>query len=77
MAEEELQGQCLEPARSPDDQLVAIGVDAEPRPDPAYARSRDIPHLVGDSTKLRRATGWAPALSLDLTLRGLLDAEAD
>ena len=54
-----------------------IGVEAEPRPDPAYARSRDIPHLVGDSTKLRRATGWAPAHSLDTTLRGLVDAEAD
>jgi len=54
-----------------------VGVDADPRPDPAYARSRDIPYLVGDSTKLRRTTGWAPAISLDMTLRGLLDAEAD
>jgi GDP-4-dehydro-6-deoxy-D-mannose reductase len=54
-----------------------IGVEAEPRPDPAYVRSRDIAHLVGDSTKLRRATGWAPALSLETTLRGLVDAEAD
>jgi nucleoside-diphosphate-sugar epimerase len=39
-------------------------------------RSRDLPHLVGDSTKLRRATGWTPTLSLDQTLRGLVDAEA-
>lgn len=54
-----------------------MGVAAEPRPDPAYTRSHDIPHLVGDSTKLRRATGWAPAISLDMTLRGLVDAEAD
>jgi GDP-4-dehydro-6-deoxy-D-mannose reductase len=53
-----------------------IGVRAEPRPDPGYVRSRDLPHLVGDSTKLRRATGWTPRLSLDQTLRGLVDAEA-
>jgi GDP-4-dehydro-6-deoxy-D-mannose reductase len=53
-----------------------VGVPAEPRPDPRFARSRDLPHLVGDSTKLRRATGWAPRLSLDQTLRGLVDAEA-
>ncbi len=53
-----------------------VGVRAEPRPDPAFARSRDLPHLVGDSTKLRRATGWTPTLSLDQTLRGLVDAEA-
>jgi GDP-4-dehydro-6-deoxy-D-mannose reductase len=53
-----------------------VGVQAEPRPDPALARSRDLPHLVGDSTKIRRATGWTPTLSLDQTLRGLVDAEA-
>ena len=54
-----------------------IGVRAEPEPDPALARRNDILHLVGDSTKLRRATGWAPARTLEQTLRGLLDAEAD
>ena len=53
-----------------------VGVRAEPRPDPTLARSRDLPHLVGDSTKLRRATGWTPTISLDQTLRGLVDAEA-
>lgn len=54
-----------------------VGVPAEPEPDPALARRNDIPHLVGDSTKLRRATGWAPARTLQQTLRGLVDAEAD
>jgi GDP-4-dehydro-6-deoxy-D-mannose reductase len=54
-----------------------IGIPAEPEPDPALARRNDIPHLVGDSTKLRRATGWAPARTLQETLRGLVDAEAD
>jgi GDP-4-dehydro-6-deoxy-D-mannose reductase len=54
-----------------------VGVAAEPEPDPALARRSDIPHLVGDSTKLRRASGWAPARTLQQTLRGLVDAEAD
>jgi GDP-4-dehydro-6-deoxy-D-mannose reductase len=54
-----------------------VGVRVEPELDPALARASDIPHLVGDPTKLRRATGWMPARSLEQTLRGLVDAEAD
>ncbi len=54
-----------------------VEVEVEPEPDPSLARATDIPHLVGDSTKLRRATGWAPARTLEQTLRGLVDAEAD
>ena len=41
------------------------------------ARGADIPHLVGDSTKLRRATGWAPTIPREQTLRELVDAQAD
>jgi len=60
------------------DRLAAlVGARVEPELDPSLARSSDVPHLVGDSTKLRRTTGWAPARSLDQTLRGLVDAEAD
>ncbi len=54
-----------------------IGVRVQPEPEPSLARASDIPHLVGDSTKLRRATGWAPTRTLEQTLRGLVDAEAD
>jgi GDP-4-dehydro-6-deoxy-D-mannose reductase len=54
-----------------------VGVRVEPEIEPSLARASDIPHLVGDSTKLRRATGWAPSRSLEQTLRGLVDAEAD
>ena len=54
-----------------------IGAGARPAPDPSLRRASDIPHLVGDSTKLRRATGWAPSISLGQTLRRLVDAEAD
>ena len=53
------------------------GVDAKPVTDPSLTRAIDIPHLVGDSTKLPRATGWAPAISFEQTLQELVDAEAD
>ena len=52
-----------------------IGSGATPCPDPSLVRSADIPYLVGDSTKLRRATGWAPAIELQQTLRELVDAQ--
>ena len=51
-------------------------VTAEAEVEASLARASDLPHLVGDSTKLRRATGWAPSRSLEQTLRGLVDAEA-
>ena len=54
-----------------------IGTPAVPAADPSLVRSADIPHLVGDSTKLRRATGWAPTISFDRTLQELVDAQAD
>jgi GDP-4-dehydro-6-deoxy-D-mannose reductase len=57
-------------------QLAAMmGVSAEPKSDPSLYRPADIAHLVGDSTKLRRATGWAPTISLEQMLRGLVDAQ--
>ncbi len=60
------------------DRLAAIvGVRAIPEPDPEFMRPADIPALVGDSAKLRGATGWAPRIPLDRTLRDLVDAQAD
>jgi GDP-4-dehydro-6-deoxy-D-mannose reductase len=53
-----------------------IGVRAEPVPDPSLVRTADIPHLVGDSAKLRQATGWSPTVSLEQTLQEMVDAEA-
>ena len=53
-----------------------IGVDAEPVPDPALTRAADIPYLVGDAARLRRDTGWAPAIPLERTLTELVDAQA-
>jgi GDP-4-dehydro-6-deoxy-D-mannose reductase len=53
-----------------------LGVSAEPYCDTALARANDIPYLVGDPAKLRRATGWAPTLTLEQTLRDMVDAQA-
>ncbi len=54
---------------------AVMGVPARAEPDPALLRRADLPYLVGDSSKLRRATGWAPAIPLDQTLRDMVDAE--
>jgi GDP-4-dehydro-6-deoxy-D-mannose reductase len=45
--------------------------------DAADVRADAVPHLVGDSTKLRSATGWKPRRTLDETLQEVLDAQAD
>jgi GDP-4-dehydro-6-deoxy-D-mannose reductase len=52
-----------------------IGVQAEPVLDPSLVRGNDITHLVGDSSKLRKTTGWSPTITLDETLRDVVDAE--
>ncbi|MEK7668423.1 MAG: GDP-mannose 4,6-dehydratase [Gemmatimonadota bacterium] len=54
-----------------------VGVDAIPEPDSELVRPADIPYLVGDAGKLRAATGWAPTIPLERTLRDLVDAQAD
>jgi len=60
------------------ERLAAIvGVAAIAEPDPEFLRPADIPFLVGDSTKLRAAAGWAPAIPLDRTLHDLVHAQAD
>jgi len=48
---------------------VAVRVE----PDPALMRPSDTPVLVGDSTKLQRATGWQPQIAFDRTLDDLLN----
>ncbi len=44
-------------------------------PDPDLVRPVEVPRLVGDNTRLRAATGWAPEIDLDQTLADVL-AEA-
>lgn len=40
--------------------------------DPAKSRPSDMPYARGDSSKLRRRTGWEPAVPFDTTLEDLL-----
>lgn len=54
-----------------------IGVRALPEPDPQLIRAADVPHLVGDPSRIHRATGWMPQISFDQTLRDLVHAQTD
>jgi GDP-4-dehydro-6-deoxy-D-mannose reductase len=49
------------------------GVKIEITQDPARLRSTDVPLVVGDSSKFRRATGWKPQIPFDQTLRDLFE----
>ncbi|HVS03503.1 MAG TPA: GDP-mannose 4,6-dehydratase [Thermoanaerobaculia bacterium] len=42
-------------------------------PDPARMRPSDVERLIGDSSKFRADTGWAPSIPFEQTLRDLLD----
>jgi GDP-4-dehydro-6-deoxy-D-mannose reductase len=41
--------------------------------DPARVRHGEVPRAVGDCSKIQMETGWRAQLSLDETLRSLLD----
>jgi GDP-4-dehydro-6-deoxy-D-mannose reductase len=56
-------GRMCEQARVP----VRIEVD------PSRVRPADVPYLVGDPALMRRDLGWSPTLSLDQTLRDVLE----
>ena len=53
--------------------LDLAGARLEPEPDPRLMRPVDVPVLRGDPARLRAATGWAPEVPLDGTLRAVLD----
>ena len=53
--------------------LRASGVGAEIRPDPDLQRPGEAPLLVGDASRLRRATGWAPAISFEQSAADTLE----
>jgi GDP-4-dehydro-6-deoxy-D-mannose reductase len=42
-------------------------------PDPARMRPADVPLVVCDNSRFYAATGWQPAISLEQTLRDVLD----
>ncbi len=53
------------------------GIRAVPEVDAELTRPADIPHLVGDATKLRKATSWQPRIALEQTLKDLVNAQTD
>lgn len=57
---------ALEMLRSMATRPIAVRVD------PARVRPVDLPMLVADSSKLRAATGWEPACSIEQTLADML-----
>jgi GDP-4-dehydro-6-deoxy-D-mannose reductase len=60
-------------------QLLALaGAELSLETDPALVRPVDVPVLRGDATRLRRATGWVPRITLATTLADVLaSAESD
>jgi len=52
--------------------IEAAGIDVEVRVDPDLVRPADVPAMIGDPTRLRDATGWAPRIPLRQTLGDLL-----
>jgi GDP-4-dehydro-6-deoxy-D-mannose reductase len=55
------------------DTLVALATGpVRLEQDPALVRAVDVPVLLGDPSKLRRRTGWEPAVPLDATLGDVL-----
>lgn len=56
------------------DELIEMsGLSVEVRQDPERLRPSDVPVLLGDASKFRRATGWEPAIPYSRTLRDMLD----
>jgi GDP-4-dehydro-6-deoxy-D-mannose reductase len=53
-----------------------VGARVEPVTDPTLMRSGDIRYLVGNATKLKQASGWSPQITLEQTLRDMVDAQA-
>jgi GDP-4-dehydro-6-deoxy-D-mannose reductase len=63
------------------DKLVALsGMKVEIKEDPARLRPSDVPVLLGDASRFRKATGWSPSIPYERTLQDMLDywrAETD
>jgi GDP-4-dehydro-6-deoxy-D-mannose reductase len=51
----------------------ASGTDVKIEEDPALMRPADIPVLIGDNAKLRRACGWEPERSIEAMLGELFE----
>ncbi|HEX9639013.1 MAG TPA: GDP-mannose 4,6-dehydratase [Acidobacteriota bacterium] len=48
------------------------GLEFETRQDPGRLRPSDVPVLIGDSTRFRKASGWEPQIAFEQTLGDLV-----
>ncbi len=56
------------------DRLIELsGVQVKVETDPSRLRPSDVPVLLGDCTKFKKATGWEPEIPYDKTLADMLD----
>ncbi|MER3403897.1 MAG: dTDP-glucose 4,6-dehydratase [Chloroflexota bacterium] len=56
------------------DTLLALArVPVRVEPDPALLRPVDVPVIVSDCSRLRAATGWAPQIPLEESVRAVLE----
>jgi|CXWL01.1.fsa_nt_gi GDP-4-dehydro-6-deoxy-D-mannose reductase len=56
------------------DKLIALAkVEVKTEVDPSRLRPSDVEILIGDASKFRADTGWAPTIPFDQTLKDLLD----
>jgi GDP-4-dehydro-6-deoxy-D-mannose reductase len=53
-----------------------LGSRIAPLSDPSLMRQADVPYLVGDATRLRNDTGWAPRRTLNDALAEVVRAQA-
>jgi GDP-4-dehydro-6-deoxy-D-mannose reductase len=52
--------------------LEDAGLEAEIRPQASLHRQAEVPLLVGDASRLRRTTGWAPEIPFEQSARDTL-----
>ena len=58
------------------DELLSMSAAIiEVHPDPARQRPGELTTISGDASALKTATGWAPSIGLNRTLRDVLDAQ--
>jgi GDP-4-dehydro-6-deoxy-D-mannose reductase len=56
------------------DRLIELsGVEVKVEQDPSRLRPSDVPVLLGDNGKFKKATGWEPQIPYDQTLQDMLD----
>ena len=54
--------------------LARLGLAASLDPDPTLVRPVEVPVLVGDNSRLRAATGWTPALTVEHIIEDFIHA---